>query len=274
MSECYSKVFIENGRLKDHTLFDPAKVFEGEVVYEVIRIRSGIPMFLDDHFERLKNSVIATGKTLLVGYDTLKQEIVSLINESDINNGNVKINLNYDGGNTSYLLYFVDARYPDQDMYESGVTGILYFAERRNPTAKVFNHKLRSSIYSRLMEASAYEAMLVNRKGCITEGSRSNLFFIRDDVIVTAPDDCVLGGITRKKILSIIREDNIDIEMRCLHIGELTKVKSAFLTGTSPNLLPFSRVGEYEFNTNNEILRIINRRFMKLIDDYLKNFSF
>ncbi|HKL67508.1 MAG TPA: aminotransferase class IV, partial [Bacteroidales bacterium] len=191
MSECYSKVFIENGKLKDHSLFNPGKVFEGEVIYEVIRIRSGIPMFLDDHFARLENSALTIGKKLLLDYDSLKYHIIRLIAGSNISDGNVKINLKYNGEDTAYILYYVDAKYPDRDMYTMGVKGILYYAERRNPTVKIFNHKLRSAIYSRLLEANAYEALLVNRKGCITEGSRSNLFFIKDDLIITAPDDCV-----------------------------------------------------------------------------------
>ena len=43
----------------------------------------------------------------------------------------------------------------------------------------------------------------------ITEGSRSNIFFLKDETLVTAPDNAVLNGITRKHILEICRENSI-----------------------------------------------------------------
>jgi branched-chain amino acid aminotransferase len=192
---------------------------------------------------------------------------------SGIRDGNIKVNLKYSQAYTGYLIYFIDARYPDQEMYDRGVSGILYYAERRNPVAKVFNHKLRSSIYSELIQVAAYEALLVNRSGCITEGSRSNIFFIKDDGIITAPDDCVLRGITRKKILKICRDERLPLEYRCVHVGELGEVDSVFMTGTSPNVLPFRNIGIDEFNVKNEKMLYLAGRYMQMIRDYMKNFK-
>lgn len=272
MSECYSKIFIENGQICDSSIFDISKIFEDEVVYEVIRVRKGIPIFLPDHFERLGNSASYSGNELLLNFDELREQILKLIHLSGIKEGNIKVSLKYSPSYTGYLIYFIKAQYPGPDLYENGVKGILYYAERRNPVAKVFNHKLRSAIYSELIQANAYEALLVNRKGCITEGSRSNVFFIRDKYIFTAPDECVLGGITRKKILKICEEKNFYLEFRCLHTSELGSIDSAFMTGTSPNVLPFNSIGDYSFNVNNQMLKVIAKRYMQLVGTYMKEF--
>jgi branched-chain amino acid aminotransferase len=273
MSECISRVFIENGKLRESSSFDLAKVFEDEVIYEVIRLREGIPIFLDDHYERLANSAAFGGHELLLTSGQLTAHIMQLTELSGIRDGNIKVNLKYSKAYTGYLIYFIDARYPDQEMYDRGVSGILYYAERRNPVAKVFNHKLRSSIYSELIQVAAYEALLVNRSGCITEGSRSNIFFIKDDGIITAPDDCVLRGITRKKILKICRDERLPLEYRCVHVGELGEVDSVFMTGTSPNVLPFRNIGIDEFNVKNEKMLYLAGRYMQMIKDYMKNFK-
>jgi len=273
MSECFSKVFIENGYIRDNSNFDIGKVFEDEVIYEVIRIRKGIPIFLSDHFQRLDNSASYSGNKLLLTFDELRIHILKLIDLSGIMEGNIKVSLKYSPVYTGYLVYYIDAQYPDPDMYEKGVKGILYYAERHNPVAKVFNHKLRSAIYSELIQTNAYEALLVNRKGCITEGSRSNAFFIIGKNIITAPDNCVLGGITREKILTICKDENFNVEFRCLHVGELNNVDSAFMTGTSPNVILFSNVEDYGFNVKNEMSQVITDKYMQLVEEYMKEFA-
>jgi len=273
MSECFSEIFIENGNIRYRSDFDLGKVFEDEVIYEVIRIRKGIPIFLSDHYERLVTSAAYSDYKSQLTFHQLSEQVLKLIDRSGIEEGNIKVSLKYSTSYTGYLIYYIDAQYPDPDMYERGVRGILYYAERRNPVAKVFNHKLRSSIYSELIQSNAYEALLVNRAACITEGSRSNIFFIKNDIIISAPDDCVLGGITRKKILKICIEKNLTVEFRCLSVRELEGVDSVFMTGTSPNVLPFREIDRYRFNVKNEILHQVAAAYMTMVEDYMKEFE-
>ena len=51
-----------------------------------------------------------------------------------------------------------------------------------------------------------YEVLLVNRDGVITEGSRSNVFFIKSGEVYTPPTDAVLPGVTRTMIIRILEE--------------------------------------------------------------------
>ena len=83
----------------------------------------------------------------------------------------------------------------------------------------------------------------------------------------------MLGGITRKKILTICKDEDFNVEFRCLHVGELNNVDSAFMTGTSPNVLPFSNVEDYGFNVKNEMLQVITDKYMQLVEEYMKEFA-
>ncbi len=273
MSECYSRVFIENGIVRNKSEFDLAKVFEDDVIYEVIRVRDRMPVFFADHFDRLVNSTKMSGNKPVPDYHELREQVLTLIGICGIAEGNLKIILKFTSSFTGYLVYFIEAQYPGPDMYKKGVEGILYYAERRNPVAKVFNHKLRSAIYAKLIQAGAYEALLVNRDSCITEGSRSNIFFIKGDRIITAPDDMVLGGITRKKILEICSDEGMAIGLRCIHTDELKHMDCVFMSGTSPIALPFKSIGGHTFNTDNRMLTLIGERYMERIDSYLKEFG-
>ena len=87
-----------------------------------------------------------------------------------------------------------------------------------------------------IRESGVYEVLLVNRESKVTEGSRSNLFFIREGVVRTAPDSEVLPGITRQKVLELISEEGFRLDIRSLALEELPSAEAAFLTGTSPKV--------------------------------------
>jgi branched-chain amino acid aminotransferase len=160
---------------------------------------------------------------------------------------NLKIVFNYNKESVNYLLYFIEPIYPSEDQYRHGVKGILFYAERKDPGSKIINHKLRSSIFQKLILDGGYEALLVNEKGQITEGSRSNIFFLRNETLITAPDGTILNGITRKHIIDICTENNISIKYACVKADMIGDYDAVFMTGTSPIVLPFYCIDDKPF---------------------------
>lgn len=147
---------------------------------------------------------------------------------------------------------------------------MLYMAERQNPTAKLLNMGLRLEVYKAVIESGVYEALLVNRQGQITEGSRSNVFFIRNGKIITAPDQMVLKGISRKYVLQFLEKEGIPVRMEPLHLDELEKAEAAFLTGTSPKVLPVNRVRNQSFTTGHPLLAAAMKGYDRAVDDYIE----
>jgi branched-chain amino acid aminotransferase len=189
--------------------------------------------------ERLTKSVKLQRKEVLADIPALRKDILSLTRSDRKKEANLKIVFNYNNGSNNYLVYFIEPIYPTEEQYKKGVKGILFFAERRDPESKVINHKLRSSIYYKLIHEGGYEALLVNENNLITEGSRTNIFFLKGDTLVTAPDKVILNGITRKHILEICRENNIKVELACVKVEDISEFDAVFMTGTSPMVLPF-----------------------------------
>ncbi|HUX55885.1 MAG TPA: aminotransferase class IV [Bacteroidales bacterium] len=247
MNECYGKKFILNGELQPAELFDNSLVYDGESVYEVIRMVRGNPVFFYDHMERLGTSVKLQNKRELAEVYELRRSIINLTKYDKKKNINLKIVFNYNKGSDNYLVYFIEPIYPSESQYRKGVKGILFFAERKDPESKVINHKLRSSIYHKLILEGAYEALLVNENNCVTEGSRSNIFFVKGETLVTAPDNIILNGITRKHILEICMENHIKVEFTAVRVEDISEYDSVFITGTSPIVLPFYCIGDKPF---------------------------
>ncbi len=60
-------------------------------------------------------------------------------------------------------------------------------------------------------ETGSYEAILVNTRHQVTEGSRSNIFFVKDDQVITAKSNDVLEGITRQQIIVMMNNEGIPL---------------------------------------------------------------
>ena len=111
--------------------------------------------------------------------------------------------------------------------------------------------------------------LLINDKGFITEGSRSNIFFIKDNKIITPPQKEVLNGITRRNILKICKQNKIDIIEESLNVSNIKEIDVAFLSGTSLKVLPVKQIEKHEFNIENEFLKRIMKLYNDAIDNYI-----
>ena len=262
MNECYGKKFILNGMLETADSFDNSLVYEGDSVYEVIRMVRNSPVFFYDHMERLASSVRMQKKKMLADASVLKRDIINLTKSEKRKEINLKIVFNYNRDSFNYLVYFIEPIYPSEKQYENGVKGILFYAERKDPGSKVINHKLRSSIFHKLILDGGYEALLVNEKGQITEGSRSNIFFLKNDTLVTAPDNMILCGITRKHILDICRANNIKVRLACVRADRISDYDAIFMTGTSPMVLPFSSVDDKVFRVRLPLVEKLRKLYL------------
>jgi branched-chain amino acid aminotransferase len=272
MNECYGKKFILNGELQPVGMFDNSLIYEGDSVYEVLRMIKGAPIFFPDHMERLVTSVRLQKKEFLANVPTLRKDIISLIRSDKKRETNLKIVFNYNNGATNYIVYFIEPIYPSETQYQKGVKGILFNAERKDPESKVINHKLRSSIYHKLILESGYEAILVNENNLITEGSRSNIFFLKDETIITAPDNVILSGITRKYILEICTENKIKVKFACVNAGEIKDYEAVFMTGTSPMVLPFYCIDNNFFNVKLPMIDRLRNLYLKKAEESISLF--
>jgi branched-chain amino acid aminotransferase len=272
MNECFGKKFILNGDLQPSYLFNNSLVFDGDSVYEVIRMIKGSPVFFHDHIDRLYSSVKYQKKEMLADIEVLRKAILSLTRSEMNEDTNLKIVFNYNNGMKNWLVYFIEPIYPSAEQYKKGVKGILFRAERKNPESKVINHKLRSEIYHRLILEGAYEALLVNEESLITEGSRSNIFFVKGKTLYTAPDNLILNGITRKHILDICENQNIPLEMRCVSDKDIAEYDSVFMTGTSPTVLPFCCIDDIHFDVELPLMERLRALYLTMAEKSLLRF--
>ncbi|MBN2175674.1 MAG: aminotransferase class IV family protein [Bacteroidales bacterium] len=265
MSDCIGSHFILDGNILPVADFNEHLFARKEAIYEVLRVEESVPLFIEDHLNRLVSTHQLSNLRVILDVDTMYGYICKLIKTNHHASGPVKIFLD----NEHVLVYLMKPYLPKPIEYVTGVETTLMQEERFNPTAKIWNPELREKTVKLLNEKSVYEIILVNKDGFITEGSRSNVFLIRDNMLCSAPRNTVLPGITREKVIKICSSAGIQVREELIHRTNLKEFEVMFLTGTSRKIVPVRRVDDLEFKIKNKILQQISEEFEQLVNRYI-----
>ncbi|CAH2213676.1 aminotransferase class IV [Tepidibacter aestuarii] len=265
------KYYIFNGIIKNKYEKVDFSENSNNSIYEVIRVINGKTLFLEQHLERLFKSAEILGFKLNIHKYIITNDINILIEKNNCKNINIKLIFSdLDKEEQKLIIMCIKSYYPAKQMYETGISTIIYHSEREKPNAKVGNNKLREKINNELKLKNAFEALLVNKEGLITEGSRSNMFFVKGECIYTAPSKNVLLGVTRNVVVDICENLNIKIKEVCIKESDIYCLDGAFMTGTSVNVLPIKSIEEFNLNsTHNSIIKKIIEEYDNKINEYL-----
>ena len=245
--------------------FHMGLINEGKSIYEVARLSDNHLLFPEDHLQRLFTSLQLEGIDSWLGEKEIINSLEELINRNPVKQGNIKFVINVKSKkDRHFLAYFVKHRYPSEEEYEKGVKITTFPFERTDPNKKVWRPEFRREVTEFMSRNQAFEALLIDSRNCVPEASKSNVFAIIDNVVITPPDDHVLPGITRKYVLKACREMDIPVQMRAIQIEEIERVDGLFLTGTSIHVLPVSQVNDTRLTVENEVIRKIMKQFQKI----------
>jgi branched-chain amino acid aminotransferase len=106
------------------------------------------------------------------------------------------------------------------------------------------------------------EAILLDQRGMVSEGSGENIFVLREGVICTPPHVAgILDGINRKSVMQIARDLGYEVVERDIARAELYLAEEVFLTGTAAELVPVREVDDHDLGEPGEITRVIQAKF-------------
>ncbi len=267
--ECIGEYFLLNSEQKPLHQFNNKLLSQGKSIYEVFRIYNGIPLFFNEHIERLINSLKASKIKFSIIKDEIIHDTKKLIRINNILDGNIKLVINKRTESDNIILYFDHHKYPTPEDYTNGIKLGLLDAERKNPNIKYINLRLRTNVKTKMSVKGYFELLLVKGHSYITEGSRSNVFFIKGNNIYTPPLQFVLPGITREKVIEDCNSLDFNVIQTEINADELMYFESAFITGTSPKILAVKSINNINYNVNNWIVKAIARRYDEMIESDL-----
>jgi len=210
-------------------------------VYESAKVIAGRAFYPEKHVERFFHSADLIGMKMGFPAEEVLAWIHKFITEEKLGNALLRL---FAYGDTEqnkqariYIFGLGLTFYPNK-FYSEGIKVITYPGERFLPQSKNFNMLLNFSAYRLAQEKNAIEALLVNRNGFVTEGTRSNLFVVEKDRIITPPAKDVLNGVTRDLLIQWAREKSIPVTEKKISKERVYNATEVMITSTNMNVMP------------------------------------
>ncbi|MBE3092463.1 MAG: branched-chain-amino-acid transaminase, partial [Chloroflexi bacterium] len=125
-----------------------------------------------------------------------------------------------------------------------------------------------NSIFAKMeaIEAGVDEAILLDTRGFVTEGSGENIFWIKNGIIYTTPTATVLEGITRDAIIKIAGDMNYQFQEKYICRDELYISDEVFFTGTAAEVTPIREIDNYQIGEGKRgpITKNIQKKFFAI----------
>jgi len=214
------------------SVFDPG-FQHGEGLFETLLVKQGEAELITPHLKRLRAGARVLGMRVPLADVDLRKVITKLIVKNKMKTGMLRITL------TPETLLLTTRLIPKRP-----ATAAVAFVpmERVLPQLKSLNY-LPSVLAQRIATAGGFdEALLVNRDGFVTEGARTNLFWVKRGTVFTPDLGSALSGITRGKVIEIIKKLGLKCTEKQVKAAELTMADEIFLTNAPMEIWPVTKL--------------------------------
>jgi len=217
----------------------------GAGLFETIRVERGQPLFLEEHQDRLALSC----QTLnWPPPSTSLAEAVALVIEANrVKEGRVRLNY-FQGKEGFHLLITAEEGLPyREEDYRKGCRALIlpWPRNQRSPLVKLktMNYLENYWALQKVKEERAGEGLFLNLAGRWAEGTRSNIFMVKKDVLYTPQEDeGLLPGLMRRRVIRLALRLGLEVVEAPLEKGFLWTAEEAFLTSSLMEIWPLVEV--------------------------------
>ena len=226
-------------------------LYFGDGIYEATCVANRVPFALDDHLDRMYNSLRLLEIPFKMERDQVKAELQKVIDAAEdspihflywqISRGVAMRNHPFPTDAEPTLLIYVK---PHTMKSMDKPYKLISMEDIRFKLCNIKTLNLIPSVLAnqRAVEHGCDEAVL-HRGSRVTECAHSNISILKDGVLQTAPtDELILPGITRKHLLALARANGIPVEERPFSMVELMNADELLVTSSSALCIPVESV--------------------------------
>jgi len=239
------------------SVFD-SSVQGGDAVWEGLRVCNGKIFHLTDHLNRLLASAKTLAFTNIPSKEFIKGAIKQTLDANNMHDG-VHIRLTLTRGekitsgmdprlnqNGCCLIVLAEHKPPVYNN-EAGVKLVTSSIRRNSPMhldSKIHHNNLLNNILAKIEAnyCNADDAIMLDNLGFVAETNACNIFMVKDNVLLTPHADACLTGVTRKIVIALAKQLNIEMVERNLSISEFYNADEVFTTGTMGELTPVKEI--------------------------------
>lgn len=222
----------------------------GDGIFETMKAYDGNVFKIDEHVDRLFKSARLIKLKIPSSKQELKKAICMAIKKNRLKNSYIRLTVTRGTGDTGYtsksdpnviIIAKSLAPYP-RSIYEKGVSAITYEAERFLPEAKSTSCLCLVLAKKEAEKKKCFEALLVDDKGLVREGTFSNVFFAGKKNIFT-PRGNILEGVTRNTIMKIAKPA-MEVRETQIKKKDIHSFDECFLTSTFAEIVPVVKINK------------------------------
>jgi len=266
------------------SVFDHGFLY-GDGIYETMRVYDGIVFLIDEHLDRLRRSASLIGLNLPKNDDDIRSAVYDTLLANGLSDAYVRLTVSRGYGEigldpdlckepTFIIIAEKFKNYP-RSYYENGIR--LKIASVRRNLKEALNPQIKSlnflnNILAKIeaKQADAHEAIMLNASGHLTEGTVSNIFFLKNSILQTPSIKCgILDGITRALVIDLAQKNAISVKEGNFKPEDLYGATEVFITNSTMEVMPVSRVDEVHFNVG-ETARLLLSKYEQEVNGYVR----
>lgn len=248
----------------------------GYGVFETMRAYEGHVFRLDKHLARLERSARALHINLN-DVAALEKAVYETLKANQLLDARIRLTVSpgeeepdpraTPRGKPTVFIMTIPYEPPSERIYRQGVTAIVSRVRRsaKSPSSSLKSLSGLDLVLARQEAASAGvdHAILLNDKGLVTEGSTTNVFYVKGGVLFTPAEHCgLLAGVTREVVLMELAPSlGIRVEETNVTLNHLLGAEEAFLTNSMIEIMPLTSLDGRSIGSGRP--GTLTRRFMK-----------
>ena len=237
--------------MKNNISFNSELCKFGIGLFETIKVTNR-PIDFDIHMDRIFNSIKELKLNIKLERKFIENEILNYIENNNIINKALRLTVFDEGYNISTrdILY-------TQDMYIRGFK--LNISPIKRGNSILYKHKTTNyfeNIYTKnyANEIGFDDGIFLNSEGTILECSMSNIFFIKDDIVLTPSSNLpILNGTKKKRIIETCQELNIKVEETEINVNEIHKFDFIFISNSLMGAMKVVQIEDILYDDKNII---------------------
>jgi branched-chain amino acid aminotransferase len=238
------------------SVFDHGFLY-GDGVFEGIRAYRGRVFRLEDHVRRLFDSAQAIMLCIPMSQDEMCEAILETLRKNNLRDAYIRPIVSRGHGDlgldpnkcpkATVIIIAVEWGAMYGNLYEVGLTAVSVAVRRNAPDSLPPNIKSLNYLNNILAKIEANikggnEAIILDARGLISEGSGDNIFVVKNGEIFTPYTINNLKGITREAVMEAAAARGQEIVEKDLGLFDLYTADEVFVTGTAAEVAPVTRV--------------------------------
>lgn len=249
-------------------------------VFESLRCYRREFFLLEEHLDRLFESAQSLGWRLPFSRQEILEKIQAECQTKELERAFVRVTIYRDWDQEKYEIAttIIPEKEYSAQYYREGATLAIVPTRRNSPIAVSPQIKSNNTLggifaYEEGRIQGAFETLLLNEEGYVTEGTTCNFFVVRKGKVITPPVYLgILAGVTRDYVMKLAAEEKIEVAQTPLTRHDVYNADEAFLTNTSMGIMPVRCVDGRMVGTiaPGELTRRLMERFQEGIREWEK----